>query len=171
MSAPSHWTAVRSFRCNRSSGRIRLSARGVTPQRSILRGENGGPLPQGKLLKLVSRRRGNAAQADRCCFAGDGENALRELLPGERETSEIVGTTGTTVDRCRPLNPAKVQEYAACHTCHPEDPPLEPQGGRPHNLFRTTRMDRGTAKRNFVVRATKKRLRAEAVAALAHRQD
>jgi hypothetical protein len=39
-------------------------------------------------------------------------------------------------------NLAKAQEFAACRTFHLADPPLEPQGGRLHNLLRTARMNR-----------------------------
>ena len=34
------------------------------------------------------------------------------------------------------------QEFAACRTFHLAGPPLEPQGGRLHNLLRIARMNR-----------------------------
>jgi hypothetical protein len=68
-------------------------------------------------------------------FAEDDEGALREI-PGERVHGGRCWIA-KMLDSRRPLGPGRwPQEFAAGSTLHPADPPLEPQGGRLHNLLK-----------------------------------
>jgi hypothetical protein len=129
------------------------------PQRSILRGENLRETSAAKLTgeaatNMHARRPKRAMRRGEKLPDGvageeksrDGESALRETVPGERGCDDGVGTSVETLDSRRPLIPhgaePGVSMFAACRTFHPAGPPLEPQGGRLHNLLRSARMNR-----------------------------
>jgi hypothetical protein len=79
-------------------------------------------------------------------LARSDESALRDSLPGERAYAiRKCFETETRYSR-RPLMPRLIRpelnSLPLVARLHPADPPLEPQGGRLHNLLRIARMNR-----------------------------
>jgi hypothetical protein len=102
------------------------------------RGKTGTWPPQLPQSRKVQNFPGRPAR-------GDGESALRDSLPVERACNVRRCRFKETLDSRRPLiprTPDGVSTFAACRTFHPAGPPLEPQGGRLHNLLRIARMNR-----------------------------
>jgi hypothetical protein len=80
---------------------------------------------------------------ERLRFTENGKCALRDSLPEERANEFRRWFTTETLDNRRPLEPGPgPKSLPLVARLHPADPPLEPQGGRLHNLLYTARMNR-----------------------------
>jgi hypothetical protein len=98
----------------------------------------------GLLQTLCGAAISAATQRKLLSLARDGESALPESLPGERALAIRDVVVTETLDSRRPLIPQArgLKSLPLVARLHPADPPLEPQGGRPHNLLRIARIGR-----------------------------